>query len=83
MFEMTAQQQQAFKDATSGTTALVFNQIVLILIGLFATIWLILFFMGTWASLRQHRIDMGDALLKFAIAVSIYISVGSLIYFNI
>lgn len=83
MFEMTFEQQQAFKDAASGTSALVFNHIILMVIGLFATIWLIIFFMGTWVALRQHKIDIGDALLKFALAVSIYVSVGSMIYFNI
>ena len=40
MFEMTFEQQQAFKDAASGTSALVFNHIILMVIGLFATIWL-------------------------------------------
>jgi len=77
---MTATQRQAFLDATGGVTYLTFDHVILFLIGTFATIWFLGVFFGTWAALRNHRIEFGDAMFRFGVSILIYICIGSLIF---
>lgn len=81
VFEMSPQQFQAFKDATGGVDAYMFNHLILFVIGLLATIWLLLIIMGIWQKVRSQKLDLGEALGKIAFAALIYIAVGSMIFF--
>lgn len=81
MFDMNTQQLQAFKDATGGVDAYVFNHLILFVIGLLATIWLLLIVMGIWQKVYTQKIDLGEALGKIVFAAMIYIAVGSMIFF--
>lgn len=79
MFDMTTSQKQAFLDA-SGVSALNFNHLILFAIAILATVWLLLFFLGTYKSLRQNKIHVGEALFAFSIALFIYIGIGAIIF---
>lgn len=78
-FDMTAQQVQAFKDATGGVAATSYNHFVAILIGILATVWLFWICVGTLIALRNHQVEVGDALLKWGMSLMIFIMVGAII----
>ena len=81
MFEMTSQQEKAFSDATNGISATVFNHLILFIIGVLATIWLLLIFIGTWYEIKNQKMSVGEALSKIAFAIFTYIAVGSMIFY--
>ena len=78
MFEMTAEQQQAFQAATHGTAATTFCHVILYCIGVAATIWLILVFIGT---MKNKERSVYDSVYEFAFGVGIYIAIGTVIYY--
>lgn len=80
MFDMSAQQKQAFSGATNGLSALTFSHVVLFLIGVIATIWLFLIFLGTVGSKNKDR-SIFESLKEFAWAIAIFIAVGVIIYY--
>lgn len=80
MFEMSVQQKQAFSDATNGVTALTFGHAVLFLIGLVATIWLFMIFLGTVGNKKKDR-SIFESLKEFSWAIAIFIAVGVIIYY--
>lgn len=79
-FQMTSEQIQAFSDASGGVSAKEFNYCILVTIGVLATLWLVFFVLGTYTALQEQKIDVGDALIKFCIAVFFYIAVGCMIF---
>lgn len=79
-FRMTSSQVQAFSDASGGVTPHEYNHLILLFIGVFATIWLVAFFVGISKALGRHQIDVAEALVKFCIALVIYIAVGCMIF---
>ena len=81
MFDMTTQEQEAFKNATNGVSAHAFNHLILFIIGMLATIWLLLIIAGAWKKVHNQKMDLGEALGMLAFAAMIYIAVGSMIFF--
>jgi hypothetical protein len=81
MFDMTSEQLKAFSDATNGISATVFNHLILFIIGVLATIWLLLIFVGTWQEVKNQKMHVGEALSKITFAVFTYIAVGSMIFY--
>ena len=79
-FKMTSEQVQAFSDASGGVTPHEYNHLILLAIGVFATIWLVVFFVGMSKALAKHQIDVAEALVKFCTALVIYIAVGCMIF---
>ena len=81
MFDMTVEQKQAFKDAAGGVSASGFSHLILFLIGLLATVWLLMVLVGLWKEMKQQKTDVGEFFGKFLFAVFVYIMVGALIFF--
>lgn len=79
MFELTAAQLKAAKDAMGNVPPHDFARLILYLIGVFASIWFFFMLIGVWHELQQHKIDFGDALGKMAAAVFILICTGALL----
>ena len=79
MFEMSANQIQAFQNATDGISADTFCRTILFLIGLFATIWLMLIFIGT---IKSNKKSIFESVYEFSFAVCVYIMIGVLIYYT-
>ena len=79
MFDMTSQQQTAFKEATNGVTSVTYSHTILFLVGAVTTIWLFLIFLG---SLKNPNRSVYDSMYEFAFGIAIYISVGIIVYFT-
>lgn len=81
-FDMTPAQQKAFSVATGGVNAKQFADFFLIVIGIFATVWLLLYVVGLFKALQEHKIDFGELGRDLAYAGTLYIITGILIYFT-
>lgn len=80
MFEMTSGETQAFQDAAN-TSAISYTHAILFVVGMLATIWIVMFFVGMGHALLARQMDIGEAFGKLAFATFIYLLIGVLIYF--
>lgn len=79
MFSMSTDQLAAFKMATNGTGAMTFCHLILFLIGVCATIWLLLIFIGT---MKSNTKPIYESIYEFAFAVGVFTAIGVVIYYT-
>ena len=76
MFELNEAQKTAFSDATNGVSVFVFSHGVVFFVGVFATVWLTLLFIGIF---KKQTLSPFEALHEFGWGVLIFTLTGLLI----